>query len=111
MRNSIPSMVLPQPGPPQTIVVRPRGNPPPLISSSPLIPVGAFGNEFSLGSPFRGISSSITFERFATILLNSIQTDALYWSGFHPAQVLVAVCCQTVQQVTYSRIMRLGYIT
>ena len=43
-RNSIPSIVLPQPGPPHTIVVRPRGKPPPLISSRPRMPVGAFSS-------------------------------------------------------------------
>jgi hypothetical protein len=35
-------MVLPDPGPPISSVVRPRGKPPPLISSKPTIPVGAF---------------------------------------------------------------------
>jgi hypothetical protein len=59
----MPSMVFPQPGPPQTIVVRPRGNPPPLISSSPLIPVGALGNEFAGDSEFKGYSKSNDFER------------------------------------------------
>src|SRR5258708_33281479 len=48
-RNSIPSMVLPQPGPPQTMVVRPLGRPPPVISSSPGMPVG----DFSRGSNSR----------------------------------------------------------
>src|SRR5689334_191082 len=36
--------VLPQPAPPHTRVGRPRGSPPLVISSSPGIPVGAFGN-------------------------------------------------------------------
>jgi hypothetical protein len=40
------NMVLPQPGPPQTMVGRPAGRPPPVISSKPAIPVGAF---FSCG--------------------------------------------------------------
>src|ERR1700675_5080453 len=35
-------MVLPDPGPPISNVVRPRGKPPSLISSKPAIPVGAF---------------------------------------------------------------------
>ena len=38
------SRVLPQPVPPQTRVGRPWGSPPPVISSSPLIPVGHFNN-------------------------------------------------------------------
>ena len=37
------SSVLPQPAGPQTSVGRPRGRPPPVTSSSPLMPVGAFG--------------------------------------------------------------------
>lgn len=36
------NMVLPQPGPPHTIVGRPFGTPPPVISSKPAIPVLAF---------------------------------------------------------------------
>src|ERR1700745_2987236 len=43
-RNSIPNMVFPQPGPPQTIDVRPFGRPPSLISSNPGIPVGVFSS-------------------------------------------------------------------
>ena len=43
-RNSIASSVLPQPGPPHTSVGRPFGSPPPVISSRPSIPVGAFGS-------------------------------------------------------------------
>src|SRR5580698_7027219 len=35
-------MVLPDPGPPTRSVVRPRGSPPPVISSKPAIPVAAF---------------------------------------------------------------------
>jgi hypothetical protein len=37
-------MVLPQPGPPHTIVGRPWGTPPLVISSNPAMPVRAFGN-------------------------------------------------------------------
>src|SRR5438309_4468250 len=44
-RNSIESRVLPQPALPQTRVGLPRGRPPPVISSRPWIPVGAFGNK------------------------------------------------------------------
>jgi hypothetical protein len=40
--NSAASIVLPQPGPPVTSDGRPRGRPPPVISSSPSIPLGAF---------------------------------------------------------------------
>ena len=39
-RNSMPKSVLPQPAPPQTSVGRPRGSPPPVISSRPGMPVG-----------------------------------------------------------------------
>jgi len=42
-RNSAANSVLPQPGPPQTSVGRPRGNPPPVISSRPWMPVGHLG--------------------------------------------------------------------
>jgi hypothetical protein len=37
-------MVFPQPGPPQTMVGRPAGSPPLVISSKPAIPLGAFFN-------------------------------------------------------------------
>jgi hypothetical protein len=47
-RNSSPSSVLPDPAPPVTSVDRPWGRPPRVISSSPRIPVGAFG---SVGPP------------------------------------------------------------
>jgi hypothetical protein len=39
-RNCKAMMVLPEPGPPTSKVVRPRGRPPPVISSKPAIPVG-----------------------------------------------------------------------
>src|ERR1700682_1137600 len=45
-RNSIASNVLPQPAPPQTSVGRPVGNPPPVISSSPRMPVHDFRKVF-----------------------------------------------------------------
>jgi len=70
-------MVFPHPGPPQTMVVRPRGNPPPLISSRPLIPVRAFGKGVLCGSPFNGIVELIVFERFVTSAPHPIQGDAL----------------------------------
>src|ERR1700722_9581923 len=41
-RNCRPKMVFPEPGPPCTKAVRARGRPPPVISSKPAIPVGAF---------------------------------------------------------------------
>jgi len=44
---------LPQPALPQISVSRPLGNPPPVISSSPWIPVGAFGN---WGLDFAGLN-------------------------------------------------------
>src|SRR5271170_3522611 len=42
-RNSAANSVFPQPAPPQTRVGRPRGNPPPVISSRPWMPVGHLG--------------------------------------------------------------------
>lgn len=44
-------LVFPQPAPPQTIVVRPLGRPPLLISSKPGMPVGVFfrGRTFPAG--------------------------------------------------------------
>src|ERR1017187_1396766 len=42
-RNSAASSVLPHPAPPHTSVGRPRGNPPPVISSRPWMPVGHLG--------------------------------------------------------------------
>jgi hypothetical protein len=38
----MPKMVLPEPGPPPSIVVRPRGKPPPVMASKPSIPEAAF---------------------------------------------------------------------
>ena len=51
-RNSIASNVLPQPAPPQTSVGRPVGNPPPVISSSPRMPVGDFRKVFGADNVF-----------------------------------------------------------
>src|SRR4051812_732568 len=42
IRNSVANSDLPQPAAPQTSVGRPAGTPPPVISSNPGIPVGAF---------------------------------------------------------------------
>src|SRR5580704_11490843 len=42
-RNSAANNVLPHPAPPHTSVGRPRGNPPPVISSRPWMPVGHLG--------------------------------------------------------------------
>ena len=47
-----PSSVLPQPAPPQTSVGRPRGSPPPVISSSPWMPLLALGNAETIGTPY-----------------------------------------------------------
>lgn len=44
-RNSVASKVFPHPAGPQTRVGRPRGRPPPVTSSRPLIPVGALGSD------------------------------------------------------------------
>src|SRR6185436_6411313 len=44
-RNSAANSVLPQPAPPHTSVGRPRGNPPPVISSRPWMPVGHLGKD------------------------------------------------------------------
>src|SRR5260221_3728583 len=46
-RNSAASSVLPQPAPPQTSVGRPRGRPPPVISSRPWMPVGHCGKRMA----------------------------------------------------------------
>src|SRR6202049_1164709 len=43
-RNSSPNSVFPEPAPPLTRVGRPVGNPPPVISSNPWIPVDDFGS-------------------------------------------------------------------
>src|SRR6266404_5057267 len=51
-RNSTANMVLPQPGPPHTIVGRPLGTPPFVTSSKPAIPVGDFSNLVILWGAF-----------------------------------------------------------
>jgi hypothetical protein len=43
-KNSMASNVLPQPALPQISVGRPLGNPPPVISSNPWMPVGDLGS-------------------------------------------------------------------
>src|SRR4030095_7261174 len=48
-RNSAASRVLPQPAPPHTKVGRPRGKPPSVISSKPLMPVGHLGKRAAGG--------------------------------------------------------------
>ena len=48
-RNCSASTVLPEPGPPTSSVVRPRGKPPPVISSKPAMPVGALVGAFTRG--------------------------------------------------------------
>src|ERR1035437_9610557 len=48
-RNCSASRVLPEPGPPTSSVVRPRGKPPPVISSKPVMPVGALVGTFTSG--------------------------------------------------------------
>src|SRR5436190_6604874 len=64
-RNSSASKVLPQPALPHTSVVRPFGRPPPVTSSSPSIPVGAFGSgvrdSFNLA---RGIARRLKLSPF-----------------------------------------------
>ena len=40
----MPISVLPQPAPPQTSVGRPRGRPPPVMTSRPWMPVGHFAS-------------------------------------------------------------------
>src|SRR6266404_2056291 len=54
-RNSTANIVLPQPGPPHTIVGRPFGTPPLVTSSKPAIPVRAFSSRSALAGawPFR----------------------------------------------------------
>src|ERR1700733_7011396 len=87
----MPSMVLPQPGPPQTIVVRPRGKPPPLISSSPLIPVSALGREVRREWPFRAGSSSAIFERFAKDTPSPVASAQDHFGGYAPAPTLLRI--------------------
>jgi hypothetical protein len=58
--------VLPQPAPPQTRVGRPWGNPPPVISSSPVIPVGHLDRTSRIGFAFLlglAIYSSLDFKK------------------------------------------------
>src|ERR1700730_12229547 len=80
-RNSIPSMVLPQPGPPQMIVVRPLGRPPPLISSSPRIPVG----DFRIGESDFGVGESARTE---AVFFPAIEGTAQSEKGFLSANKL-----------------------
>ena len=55
------SSVLPQPAVPQTSVGRPRGKPPPVISSRPSIPVGALAKAVK-GALDRFIRFAITLK-------------------------------------------------
>src|SRR5450631_4773661 len=56
-RNCNANRLLPEPGGPHTKLGRPAGNPPPVISSKPTIPVGLFG---SCGPPLSpGFSASV----------------------------------------------------
>ena len=64
-KNSMAIRVLPQPALPQTNVGRPLGNPPPVISSSPEIPLGILskGRSFFALPFFVFIESS--FKKFS----------------------------------------------
>jgi hypothetical protein len=63
-RNSMDNRVLPQPALPQIKVGRPFGKPPKVISSSPCIPVGVFGNEVGrVNRPFLPLADG--FEKLA----------------------------------------------
>src|SRR5688500_9237729 len=61
-RKCKPNNVLPQPAPPQRSVGRPAGNPPPVISSSPGMPVGVFfktGSSAFVGSLLREVERAL----------------------------------------------------
>src|ERR1700730_4992839 len=77
-RNSMANMVFPQPGPPHTMVGRPAGRPPPLISSKPAIPLGAF---FSCGK--------------ARVAAALVRFDARAIAVFWASQSEVNVCVQS----------------
>nr|ART37899.1 F506 [uncultured bacterium] len=49
-RNCSANTVLPEPGPPTSNVVRPRGKPPPVISSNPVMPVSTLFGTFATGN-------------------------------------------------------------
>ena len=81
-RNSIAKSVLPQPALPQISVGRPRGSPPPVISSSPWMPTGALGSE-RVGVRFadfvmisNGVWSSLLPSRYR-ILQNRLNEEYL----------------------------------
>ena len=54
-RNSTANSVLPAPALPQTRVGRPRGRPPPVISSRPRMPLLALGNAETIGDFVTGM--------------------------------------------------------
>src|SRR4051812_46829433 len=58
-RNSVASSVLPDPAPPATSVVRPRGSPPDVIASRPSMPVGQCCSCFD-SRPFDATGRSVS---------------------------------------------------
>lgn len=83
-RNSIASRVLPHPAGPQRSVGRPRGRPPPVTSSSPLIPVGAFGSAPSRAVISRVLSRREASSRFRAPLRTTSAAPTRRLSRLHP---------------------------
>ena len=61
-RNSSPSSDLPAPALPATSVTLPLGSPPPVISSSPRIPVGAFSSSRPTAPSVKAVSSLLSMD-------------------------------------------------
>jgi len=68
-RNCNAKMVLPEPGPPISIVVRPDGSPPPVISSKPAMPVRVFGE------PLTAVAASVDFMGLPCATRHARRTD------------------------------------
>src|ERR1017187_2057580 len=87
-------MVLPEPGPPTSSVVRPSGKPPPVISSKPVMPVGAFFSPLTRGD-WTGL---ILFPAGSTINSTTARaggnTHAEHWLCFARPIVAIATCGQ-----------------
>ena len=99
-------MVLPEPGPPTSSVVRPLGKPPPVISSKPVIPVGAFVELCPEGE--RGALNPF-------LLAGMITSTVAFGTGERPlaycltiARSMVDAGKPCVPQATLARIWRIG---
>ena len=84
-RNSTAKRVLPAPALPQTRVGRPRGRPPPVISSRPRMPLLALGNAETIAWPY------LTFARVVVRRL-PVSTAATSKSKWRAARPLVSTC-------------------